>query len=62
MTPCYVKLEKMIEVESEQPSLRAKPDVEIDHTPNVESQWRASTLKSLIQGYSTQMITQCNAG
>ena len=43
-------------------SPRAKPDAEIDHMLNVESMWRTSTLKSLIQGYSTQVITQCNAG
>ena len=48
--------------ESELPKSRTKPDVEIDHTLNVESLWRKSTLKSLIQGYSVQMITQCNAG
>ena len=62
MTPRYVKLEKIVEDESEQPSSSAKPDTEIDHTPNIESLWRTSTLKSLIQGYSTQVITQCNAG
>ena len=62
MTPHYVKLEKIIEDESELPKSRTKPDVEIDHTLNVESLWRKSTLKSLIQGYSVQMITQCNAG
>ena len=46
MTPRYVKLGKIIEDESEQPSSRAKPDAEIDHAPNIESEWRASTLKS----------------
>ena len=62
MTPHYVKLGNIKKIESEQPSSRAKPDAEIDHVPNVESEWRASTLKSLIQGYSTQVITLCNAG
>ena len=61
MTPRYIKLEKIIEDESEQPSSRAKPDAEMDHALNVESEWRVSTLKSLIQGYSTQVITLCNA-
>ena len=59
----YVKLEKIIESKDLNClSPRAKPDMEIDHAPNVESMWRVSTLKSLIQGYSTQVITQCNAG
>ena len=42
---------------TELPKSRAKPDREINHVPNAESQWRVSTLKSLIQGYSTQVIT-----
>ena len=62
LTPRYVKLEKIIEDKSKLPKSRAKPDVEINHAPNVESLWRTSTLKSLIQGYSTQVITQRNAG
>ena len=62
MTPHYVKLEKIIEDKSKLPKSRAKPDVEIDNALNVESLWRTSTLKSLVQGYSTQVITQCNAG
>ena len=62
MTPHYVKLGSKIESEVNSLSSRAKPDAEIDHAPNVESLWRKSTLKSLIQGYSTQVITQCNAG
>ena len=62
MTPCYVKLEKIVEDKDELPKSRAKPDVEIDHAPNIESLWRMSTLKSIMQGYSTQVITQCNTG
>ena len=62
MTPRYVKLGSKIEDEVNSLSSRTKPDAEIDHAPNVESLWRKSTLKSLIQGYSTQVITQCNAG
>ena len=62
MTPRYVKCGNINEDESEQPSSRAKPDAEIDHALNVEAEGRASTLKSLIQGYSTQVITLYNAG
>ena len=62
MTPRYVKLEKIIENKAELPKSRVKPDKEINHTPNTESQWRVSTLKSLIQGYSTQVITLCSTG
>ena len=62
MTPRYVKLERIVEDKSELPKSRAKPDAEINHAPNIESLWRTSTLKSLIQGYSTQVITQCNTG
>ena len=62
MTPHYVKLGIKIESEMDSLSSRTKPDAEIDHALNVESEWRASTLKSLIQGYSTQVITLCNAG
>ena len=62
MTPRYIKLEKIVEDKSELPKSRAKPDAEINHMLNIESLWRMSTLKSLIQGYSTQVITQCNAG
>ena len=51
MTPRYVKLEKIVEnKELNCLSPRAKPDAEIDHAPNIESMWRVSTLKSLIQG------------
>ena len=62
MTPRYLKLEKIVEDKDELPKSRAKPDVEIDHAPNIESLRRTSTLKSLMQGYSTQVIAQCNAG
>ena len=62
MTPRYVKLGSKIESEVNSLSSRTKPDTEIDHALNIESLWRKSTLKSLIQGYSTQVITQCNAG
>ena len=54
MTPHYVKLEKIVEDKDELPKSRTKPDAEIDHTPNIESLWRMSTLKSLIQGYMSQ--------